>query len=317
MSDDDTAMSGTGTAGDADPPVPDEIKEAARRAPDHWLGMVDPAWTGEGTPPNWAVVGEWRSGLDGEIEEWRANEEYRPSPQALDWPAPTDPVDEAVQLAATGYGPGDAVTETLAGAEVAVPLAPGGAPLSATSPDGEAVVPVYTSPTHLHAGGRLGYGLFAVPDLLERVPDGHMLYLNPSGPVGMTVHTDALRTALERTSAHEEETPSPVPDPPANLPSDPLPDVLPDPSTADQRQQDMPPTPPTSPTPDPPSAPRRPATTGGDAPAPPDRPAPAVPVVPARPVPSDEDRGAGASSDEVSAVLSPGTPTGTGTGTAE
>ncbi|MGW1561932.1 type VII secretion system-associated protein [Streptomyces sp. NPDC002144] len=185
------------------PPVPEEIKEAARLAPDHWLGMVDPAWSGEGEPPNWAVVGQWRSGLDGDIEEWRGNEEYRPSPQALGWPAPTDAVDEAVQLAATGYGPGEAVPRLLVGAEVAVLLGPGGGPLSATSPDGASVVPVFTSPTYLHAAGRFGYELMPVIQLLDRIPDGHVLYLNPSGPVSMTVESDVLRQAVEETARAE------------------------------------------------------------------------------------------------------------------
>ncbi len=47
--------------------------------------------------------------MNGEIEEWRANEDYRPSPTALGWPEPTDDVDEAVQRASTGYGPVDEV----------------------------------------------------------------------------------------------------------------------------------------------------------------------------------------------------------------
>lgn len=160
---------------------------------------------GEGEPPDWAVVGRWRSGQDGEIEEWRPNEEYRPSPQALGWPAPTDPVDEAVQLAATGYGPGEAVSRTLAVAEVAVLLAPGGGPLSATSPDGAAVVPVFTSPTYLHAAGRFGYELAPVHEVVDRIPEGHVLYLNPSGPVGMAVETDALRQAVEAAARSAAE----------------------------------------------------------------------------------------------------------------
>ncbi|MFH9833852.1 type VII secretion system-associated protein [Streptomyces sp. NPDC017201] len=196
---------GAGAADDTAPPVPEEIAEAARLAPDHWLGMVDPAWPGEGEPPDWAVVGRWRSGQDGEIEEWRPNEEYRPSPQALGWPAPTDPVDEAVQLAATGYGPGEAVSRTLAVAEVAVLLAPGGGPLSATSPDGAAVVPVFTSPTYLHAAGRFGYELAPVHEVVDRIPEGHVLYLNPSGPVGMAVETDALRQAVEAAARSAAE----------------------------------------------------------------------------------------------------------------
>lgn len=181
------------------PPVPDSIREAARRAPDHWLGMVDPAWAGEGAPPSWAVVGQWRSSLEGEIVEWRDNEEYRPSPSALGWPEPADAVDAAVQLAATGYGPGEAVTEALAALpEAAVFVTPQGDPLPATAPDGTTpVVPVFTSPGYLRAAGRLAYALMSVRDLADRIPAGHVIHLNPSAPVSMTVDTTMLREALQ------------------------------------------------------------------------------------------------------------------------
>ncbi|MEU8824785.1 type VII secretion system-associated protein [Streptomyces sp. NPDC048636] len=190
------------------PPLPDEIREAARSAPDHWFGMVDPTWRGEDPPPGWAVVGQWRSGPDGEIVEWQDNEEYRPSPTALGWPEPTDDVDAAVQLAATGYGPGEAVTEALAELpEAAVFVTPDGAPLAATAPDGETpVVPLFTSPVHLHTAGRLAFELMSVAEVVDRLPEGHVLFLNPSGPVSMTVETGRLRAALEdRTAARPAE----------------------------------------------------------------------------------------------------------------
>ncbi|WP_347568422.1 type VII secretion system-associated protein [Streptomyces sp. 891-h] len=181
------------------PPVPEEIREAGRLAPDHWLGMVDPTWQGEGTPPAWALVGQWRSSPEGEIVEWQDNEEYQPSPKALGWPEPADEVDAAVQLAATGYGPGEDVTTALAASEeVAVFVTPDGDPLPATAPDGEtAVVPVFTSPVYLHTSGRLAFALHPVRKVLEQLPEGHLIYLNPSAPVSMTVETDALREALD------------------------------------------------------------------------------------------------------------------------
>ncbi|GAA4826025.1 type VII secretion system-associated protein [Streptomyces ziwulingensis] len=177
-------------------PVPDEIREAGRLAPDHWLGVVDPMWSGEGEPPEWVMVGRWRSGLDGEIEEWQDNPEYRPSPDALGWPEPEDEVDRAVQLAVTGYGPGEAVTRALLGREVAVLTSPEGGPLAAVTPDGTPAVPLFTSPVFLHTAGRLASELVAVDALVELVPAGHALYLNPSGPVSMTLELDAVREAL-------------------------------------------------------------------------------------------------------------------------
>ncbi|MCX4703064.1 type VII secretion system-associated protein [Streptomyces sp. NBC_01373] len=177
-------------------PIPDEIREAGRLAPDHWLGVVDPMWSGEGKPPEWVMVGRWRSGLDGEIEEWQDNPDYRPSPSALGWPEPEDEVDRAVQLAVTGYGPGEAVTEALLGREVAVLTSPEGGPLSAVTPDGAPVVPLFTSPAFLHTAGRLAFELISVDDLVSQVPDGHALYLNPSGPAGMTLELEAVRDAV-------------------------------------------------------------------------------------------------------------------------
>ncbi|WP_328565025.1 type VII secretion system-associated protein [Streptomyces coelicoflavus] len=189
-----------------EPQVPDEIRKAAELAPDHWLGMVDPTWAGEGEPPKWAVLGEWRSGPDGTVEEWRPNEDYRPSPRALGWPEPTDPVDEAIQLAASGYGPGDAVPRALVTAEIAVLLAPGGGPLSAVTPNEEAVVPAFTSPQHLHTSGRFGHELMPAAEVLDMVPAGHLLYLNASGAVSMTVDLDAFRHAVEESLGEQSGT---------------------------------------------------------------------------------------------------------------
>ncbi len=189
------------------PPVPDHIREAARLAPDHWFGMIDPTWSGVGEPPSWALVGQWRSDQDGEIVEWQDNEEYRPSPTALEWPDPTDPVDAAVQLAATGYGPSEAVTEALATAEFAVFLAPGGGLASCVAPDDETpVVPVFTSPDHLHMAGRLSFKPMKAPELLDRLPEGHLIYLNASGAVSMAVEPQFLREAVAAAGTDGEST---------------------------------------------------------------------------------------------------------------
>ncbi|MGW4994643.1 type VII secretion system-associated protein [Streptomyces mirabilis] len=178
------------------PPVPDHIAEAARLAPDHWIGMVDPAWAGEGSPPPWAVAGEWRSGPTGEVEEWRDNEAYRPSPEVLGMPGPEDEVDAAVQRAATGYGPAEDVLRLLAAAEVAVLTGPDGGPLTATLTDGAPVVIVFTSDLYRRPFRPLGHATLTVPELVERLPEGHRIYLNPTAPVSMLVETEPLREAI-------------------------------------------------------------------------------------------------------------------------
>ncbi|MFJ9619034.1 type VII secretion system-associated protein [Streptomyces noursei] len=194
---------GAPVTGEEMPVPPPEVVEAARQAPDHWLAMVDLTWSGEDAPPLWAVVGQWRSGPDGEIEEWRDNPEYRPSPQMLDWADPTDAVDRAVQLSATGYGPEQAVYEELARAELSFLVTATGAPLAAASPEGAPVVPVYTSVAHLESAGRLCYDRRPAAELVEQLPPGHTLYVNPSGPVSMIVEPEQLRAALAAAGGAE------------------------------------------------------------------------------------------------------------------
>ncbi|MFD9292587.1 type VII secretion system-associated protein [Streptomyces sp. NPDC060030] len=177
-------------------PVSEDIKEAARLVPDHWLGVVDPTWPDDQPPPPRAIVGQWRSDSRGEVVEWQDNEDYAPSPLALGWDNPTDEVDAAIQLAVTGYAPADRVAVALAGAEVAVLVDATGTPVTASSPDGSPVVPVFSSETHLFRMGALGYQVKLVPDLVSQLPPGHTIYLNPAGPVAFGVDMEALLEAI-------------------------------------------------------------------------------------------------------------------------
>ncbi|MEU7042752.1 type VII secretion system-associated protein [Streptomyces varsoviensis] len=183
---------GTGAGGAAGrgappamPPAPEDIREAARTAPDHWFAMTDPAWTGAGAPPSWAVIGQWRSDARGDLVGWQDNPDYRPSPGMLGWPEPTDDVDAAIQSAATGYGPPEAVARAAATAELAVFTAPGGGPVVACAPDGGPVVPAYTGPAHLERAGALAHQVLPADQLFAMIPDGCDLYLNPTGPAPM------------------------------------------------------------------------------------------------------------------------------------
>ncbi|MFE5398750.1 type VII secretion system-associated protein [Streptomyces sp. NPDC056568] len=143
------SSSGSGTArADGTPAIPEAVRAAARQAPGHWIGVVDPEWTEARPPPEWAVLGEWRSDDAGDVGTYRANPAYRPSARALGWPEPTDPVDAAAQRAATGYGSVEEAVATLADAEVTVVSGPDGTPLVAAGRDGEPVVLVFTSPAH-------------------------------------------------------------------------------------------------------------------------------------------------------------------------
>lgn len=235
-----TTADTTSTAPDARdeiPEPPQEFIDAAKLAPDHWLYLIDPAWKGEGPPPEWAVVGQWRSDLDGEIVEWEDNEDYQPSPEALGWPEPADAVDAAIQLATTGYGPAEDVTTALARAEVAVLVTASGEPVSASAPDGTAIVPVFTSPRYLHLAGRLGFEQLRVGALLERLPEGHSLCINSSAPVSMIMTAEGLEEiaaeaakspAEDPPEADAVEWPTTLPTAATELPQVPAPNTTPE-----------------------------------------------------------------------------------------
>ncbi|WP_030737815.1 type VII secretion system-associated protein [Streptomyces sp. NRRL S-31] len=179
------------------PEPPDDIRDAARQAPDHWFGMVDPAWDeAGGPPPDWAVIGRWRSDAAGEIVEWQENDTYRPSPAALGWAPPTDPADHAVQRAATGYGRPEDVVRALVDSELAVHVRPDGEVVTAVTPEGTAVVPAFTAQPQVDAAGRLAYRVVTCQEAVGLLPPGHQLYLNPAGAVALAVETQPLLEAL-------------------------------------------------------------------------------------------------------------------------
>ncbi|MFI1187402.1 type VII secretion system-associated protein [Streptomyces californicus] len=206
-------------AGDGPMPAPPpEVVEAAGELPDRWLSVPDAAWSGRGAPPDWAVPGRWRTDATGAIVAWEDNDGYRPSPAALGWPRATDPVESAVQRAVTGYGPAGEVLRTLAASKVAVLTGPDGGPAALRSAQGDPVVPVFTSPAHLRALGPLAARLVPVADVVAGLPEGHSLYVNPNGPAGMIMETEALAeeiAAQERGEARPVSTDGPeAPDAP-------------------------------------------------------------------------------------------------------
>jgi hypothetical protein len=181
-------------------PVPDQVRSAARLAPGQWIGLVDPAWQGEGPPPSWAVIGQWRAGADGEIEEFAPNEEYRPSPVAHAWPAPTDPVDAAVQLSATGYGPPEEVYRALASTRVAVLLDEYGTIGGVELPDGGLAVAVFSARSWLVAAGRPDHAVLGPGELMDLLPAGHVIVVNPGAPAAVRLEPGLLWETLEERS---------------------------------------------------------------------------------------------------------------------
>lgn len=174
--------------------IPEAVRAAARRAPGHWIGVVDPEWTEERTPPpEWAVLGEWQSAGDGSVGEYRANPAYRPSARVLGWPEPTDPVDAAAQRAATGYGSVESALAALAEADVTVVRGPDGGPLTAAGRDGAPVVLLFTSPTHAFMSAALHHDTVPARELARSVGGaGTLLMVNAAAAAPLLIPADSL-----------------------------------------------------------------------------------------------------------------------------
>ncbi|MFG2652056.1 type VII secretion system-associated protein [Streptomyces sp. NPDC048436] len=175
------------------PEIPEAVRAAARQAPGHWIGVVDPEWTEERTPPEWAVLGEWRSDEGGGVGDYRANPAYRPSARMLGWPEPTDPVDAAAQRAATGYGSVDEALAALAEVEITVVRGPDGGPLMAAGRDGEPVVLSFTSPAHEFMSMALRHDTVLARELARSLSgSGALLMVNAGAVAPLLVPADRL-----------------------------------------------------------------------------------------------------------------------------
>lgn len=190
------------------PEIPEAVRTAARRAPGHWIGVVDPEWTEERTPPEWAVLGEWQSDESGGVGDYRANPAYRPSARVLGWPEPTDPVDAAAQRAATGYGSVEEALAALAAAEVTVVRGPDGGPLTAAGRDGAPVVLSFTSPAHEFMSVALRHDTLPAGELARSLSGSDtLLMVNAGAAAPLLVPADSLlglSGAADRTGPPDE-----------------------------------------------------------------------------------------------------------------
>ncbi|WP_374104067.1 type VII secretion system-associated protein [Streptomyces sp. Tu102] len=186
------------------PEIPEAVRDAARRAPGHWIGMVDPEWTQDRTPPEWAVLGEWQSDESGEVGDYRPNPAYRPSARVLGWPEPTDPVDAAAQRAATGYGSVDEAIAVLAEAEITVVRGPDGGPLTAAGLDGAPVILSFTSTAHEFMSSALRHDTVPAQELARSLRgSGAQLMVNAGAAAPLLVPADRLLDASPEPGAEQ------------------------------------------------------------------------------------------------------------------
>jgi hypothetical protein len=177
------------------PPVTEELRARARSAPGTWLYAVDPAYDPDGRVPPEAIVGVWRVDDRGEIgDTFQHNPNYKPSARALELPEPTDPVDAAIQAAATGRGDDGQVAAALLAARLQVPEGAGGQLLTVPTDDGPAVR-AYSAPAHADRSGWQRWRAVSGRELAAGLPPGHDVLVNPESSASVRIPGTALRAA--------------------------------------------------------------------------------------------------------------------------
>ncbi|MGP3915118.1 type VII secretion system-associated protein [Nonomuraea sp. 10N515B] len=177
------------------PPITDELRRQARLRPGSWMYAVDPFFDPDGEVPPYGIVGAWRVDDRGEITgEFRHNTGYRPSPVALGYPEPSDPLDRAVQLASTGYASGDDLVPLLLEADVIVAAGPGGGVPVFDTGEGRAAF-AYTAQARLPDAlpdGATGWQRLRGRDLVALLPADVGVAVNPEGPAGVLLASGEL-----------------------------------------------------------------------------------------------------------------------------
>ncbi|MGO1054000.1 type VII secretion system-associated protein [Crossiella sp. CA198] len=134
-------------AADEPPEITEEMRAVARHQPNSWMYSIDAEFDPSGVVPPWGVRGGYRVDEHGHFGEYVPNPGYRPGPQALGWPRPTNQLERDLELALSGYGPRETALRTLLDWELTMaeyPDHPG--ELFLSEEDGGSVLDACTSP---------------------------------------------------------------------------------------------------------------------------------------------------------------------------
>lgn len=180
----------------ATPKITDDMRINARHHPNTWLYVIDEAFDPNGSVPSWAVVGAYPVNAAGEIvEDFHANDRYRPSPKALGFPEPGNELERLLQFVRTGHRPaGDLPLVILRSTLYVYALSPTQrTAIGFHDQQGRVLVPAYTSKTLVPAEWPHARGVRGA-DVIELL-GGHPLAINPHHVVTAVVPAEHLVTA--------------------------------------------------------------------------------------------------------------------------
>lgn len=184
------------------PPITEEMRRAAQGQPGSWLYVIDPAFDQAGEVPPEGIVGAYRVDDSGNItEEFTENPRYRPTPQALRFPEPTDPLDALVQRVATGWAAESALVDQLAASSLWLLAGPSNEIFVVDEDSERRAVWIFTHPAHAERStpGRDLQRMNA-PQIVDAIPRGADLVVNPVAAASVRIPFTEFEAAA---SAHQ------------------------------------------------------------------------------------------------------------------
>lgn len=139
--------------------------------------------------PPYGIVGGWSVDSFGQLVSFTHNQNYRPSPTALEFPPPVTALDAALQRAVTGYGSEQELLAAFRDATLLLFAQEGQTGLyTVVEDDGSRYIPAFTHPTHTpdtwHQWQQTTGHHLAATGLPVRLNPGHRISLTIPGEAG-------------------------------------------------------------------------------------------------------------------------------------
>ncbi|MFF4060882.1 type VII secretion system-associated protein [Streptomyces sp. NPDC001668] len=219
------------------------LRAQAARQRGGYVYAIDPYFDPAGAVPPYGIVGGWSVDHSGQLVSFTHNPKYRPSPVALEFPAPLTALDAAVQRAVTGYGSEAELLAAFHDATLLLFAQEGQDGLyTVVDDDGSRCIPAFTHPDHTPDGWHqwrqaTGHYLAAA---------GLPVKLNPGHRISLTIPAEAQAQAgAEAGNGAGVEQAGPNSSPPAP-PSPTAPPSSPPPASPTAPPSSPPPASPTS-----------------------------------------------------------------------
>ncbi|MFG2532971.1 type VII secretion system-associated protein [Streptomyces sp. NPDC048516] len=171
------------------PPVTEALRAQAAQQRGGYVYAIDPYFDPNGAVPPYGIVGGWSVGSAGQLVSFTHNQNYRPSPTALEFPPPATALDQALQRAVTGYGSEQELLAAFHDATLILFSQEGQTGLyTVVEDDGSRYIPAFTHPTHTpdtwHQWQQATGQHLAATGLPVRLNPGHRVSLTIPGEAG-------------------------------------------------------------------------------------------------------------------------------------